>query len=190
MSTRQCSDCKQTLPVSSFSLSRKRLDGLQRVCKPCNRIYYQDRVDKVKRREWYQVNQRRREQENPSIRIARRLRGRVRDALKATLKKGKARKAARTLELLGCSSESLFLYLIWLMPFTAPGATTLEECHIDHIIPCKVYDLTNERDQRACFSWRNLQPLLPHDNLTKHATLPDNAVLLLLRDIWPVAWSF
>lgn len=43
--------------------------------------------------------------------------------------------------------------------------------HIDHIVPCAYFDLTNENHQRVCFNWRNLQPLWKKDNLSKNRKL-------------------
>lgn len=39
--------------------------------------------------------------------------------------------------------------------------------HIDHIIPCKSFDLTNIEQQKQCFHYSNLQPLWWRDNLNK-----------------------
>ena len=39
--------------------------------------------------------------------------------------------------------------------------------HIDHIVPCIAFDLTKPIEQQICFNYRNLQPLLTHDNLSK-----------------------
>lgn len=38
---------------------------------------------------------------------------------------------------------------------------------VDHIIPCAAFDLSNSFEQRRCFNWRNLQPLLSKDNMKK-----------------------
>lgn len=43
--------------------------------------------------------------------------------------------------------------------------------HIDHILPCKSFDLTDPDQQRACFHYSNLQPLWAEDNLRKSAKL-------------------
>jgi hypothetical protein len=39
--------------------------------------------------------------------------------------------------------------------------------HIDHIIPCSSFDLTDTDQQRKCFHYTNLQPLWAHENLSK-----------------------
>jgi len=43
--------------------------------------------------------------------------------------------------------------------------------HIDHIIPCVSFDMNDEEQQRKCFNYKNLQPLLAKDNLKKGAKL-------------------
>lgn len=40
---------------------------------------------------------------------------------------------------------------------------------IDHIIPCSLFDLTNEKHIQACFNWRNIRPLWHVDNIRKNA---------------------
>ena len=180
MATRECNDCKMTLPLASFSASRRRRDGLQRVCKPCNSLYFKMRVDKTERREWNKQYLRHKRKNDLQYKIKSNLAQRVRGALK-----GKSKKSASTLALLGCDVDFLTRYLKELLPITAPNATSLEECHIDHIIPCKMYDLTDPIEQQKCFNWRNLQPLTPHDNLTKNARMPSITYLQFMQDLLP-----
>ncbi len=39
--------------------------------------------------------------------------------------------------------------------------------HIDHILPCISFDLSDENQQKICFHYTNLQPLWATDNLKK-----------------------
>jgi hypothetical protein len=43
--------------------------------------------------------------------------------------------------------------------------------HIDHIVPCALFDLTRPEQQKSCFNYKNLQPLWEKDNLIKGNTL-------------------
>lgn len=73
-----------------------------------------------------------------------------------------------TIELLGCEVDYFIKYMESL--FTA-GMTWDNYgkygWHIDHIIPCASFDLTNPDQQKACFHYTNLQPLWEFDNLSK-----------------------
>lgn len=62
-------------------------------------------------------------------------------------------------ELIGCSishfmqrMESMF---IGCMSWENYGRAW----HVDHIVPCSYFDLTNPEEQRRCFHWTNLRPL-------------------------------
>ncbi len=46
--------------------------------------------------------------------------------------------------------------------------------HIDHVIPCNKFDLTDTNERLRCFNWTNLQPLCKNKNLSKQ----DNADIL------------
>ena len=39
--------------------------------------------------------------------------------------------------------------------------------HVDHIIPCKAWDLNKEFDKYCCWNYRNLQPLHRKENIRK-----------------------
>jgi len=41
------------------------------------------------------------------------------------------------------------------------------EWHIDHIIPCTKFDLTDKEEQKKCFHYSNLQALWALDNISK-----------------------
>jgi hypothetical protein len=92
------------------------------------------------------------------------LRGRIRTAIK------KGCKSAQTMELLGCSIEEVKSHLE--SQFTE-GMTwdNHGEWHIDHIIPCASFDLTDPEQQKKCFHYTNLQPLWASENISKGARL-------------------
>jgi hypothetical protein len=68
--------------------------------------------------------------------------------------------------LLGCTLEFLKGYL---EAQFVEGMTwdNYGEWHIDHIIPCADFDLSNPVAQETCFHYSNLQPLWAEDNLKK-----------------------
>lgn len=76
-------------------------------------------------------------------------------------------KSAKTIELIGCSTEELKRHLE--RQFKDGMAwDNYGEWHIDHIIPCASFDFTKESEQRECFNYKNLQPLWAEDNFRKN----------------------
>ncbi|MCC5957699.1 MAG: hypothetical protein JJU07_16485 [Natronohydrobacter sp.] len=77
-------------------------------------------------------------------------------------------KSDTTLTLVGCSTKELIQYL---EAQFQPGMTWANygEWHVDHIRPVASFDLSDSRQQRACFHFTNLQPLWAEDNFSKGA---------------------
>lgn len=71
-----------------------------------------------------------------------------------------------TKELIGCSSSELKKYL---EKQFASGMSwdNRSTWHIDHIIPCSSFDLTDLKQREKCFHYTNLQPLWAIDNMRK-----------------------
>jgi len=103
-----------------------------------------------------------RRKNDPNYRLLCSLRDRVRGLLKGF------NKNVKTLELVGCSMEELWLHLE--KQFTE-GMTRNNHgkygWHVDHIRPCCSFDLTDIDQQKICFHYSNLQPLWAEDNLKK-----------------------
>jgi hypothetical protein len=81
------------------------------------------------------------------------------------------KRTKRTLELLGVPNiEFLKKYL---ENKFKPGMSWEKRSliHIDHIIPCKAFDLTDPKQQIKCFHYTNLQPLWAHENLSKNSKI-------------------
>ena len=67
---------------------------------------------------------------------------------------------------LGCTLDEFKTYLS--TKFTdGMSWENYGQWHIDHIIPCAKFDLSEEVSQRECFHYTNLQPLWAIDNLRK-----------------------
>ena len=80
-------------------------------------------------------------------------------------------KSAKTLEMIGCTIDELRKHLECQFQ---PGMSWknygygAEKWHIDHILPCAIFDLTDPEQQRTCFHFSNLQPLWQPDNFRKN----------------------
>lgn len=117
-----------------------------------NNPQYHSEYNKIKRKN------------NPHFRTLTCLRSRV----NMTIRRGQ--KSATTLGLLGCSVTDFLRYFQSLFTDEMTMSDFMKgRVHIDHIIPCNNFDLTDPDQQKKCFHYTNLQPLWAHDNLIKGA---------------------
>jgi hypothetical protein len=88
------------------------------------------------------------------------------------LKKNNIKKISKSPELLGCTVQEAREHL---EKQFKEGMTWenhgLYGWHIDHIIPCASFDLTDPDQQKKCFHYTNLQPLWAKENLIKGAKI-------------------
>ena len=75
------------------------------------------------------------------------------------IKNSNSKKSTKTTKLLGCSSKELKAYLEFKFLPTMTWENYGKLWHVDHILPCSSFDLTNEEQQKICFHYTNLQPL-------------------------------
>jgi hypothetical protein len=99
-------------------------------------------------------------------RLKRLLQARLHQALCAS----RARKSAKTVELLGCTLRQLRLHIESKF-LSGMSWDNRSKWHIDHIRPCDSFDLTDPGQQRLCFHYANLQPLWAGDNHKKGARI-------------------
>lgn len=96
----------------------------------------------------------------------------IRGRIIMALKKETAKKSRPSEQLIGCSFPELRAYLeskfLTGMTWKNHG---IRGWHIDHIVPCASFDLTDPEQQRKCFHYSNLQPLWAADNLSKNKSL-------------------
>ncbi len=88
-----------------------------------------------------------------------------------------SKKCDKTIKLIGCSIvfykeyiESLFLpNMSWKNHGLGKG-----KWHLDHILPCELFDFTDPRQQFICFNYKNMQPLWADNNINQKSDfLPD-----------------
>jgi hypothetical protein len=104
------------------------------------------------------------------------LRGNLRSGIRRVLK-GKS-KSKKTMDLIGCSADFLKKHLenqfqpgmSW-NNYGNPNGDHSECWHIDHILPCASFDLSDPKQQQKCFHYSNLQPLWAKDNMSKGAKI-------------------
>jgi hypothetical protein len=199
---KRCSTCKILKKVEEFHKRSDTRSGLVSDCKSCRKVKQEMRreakrvYDRLRTREKRdeisakrkiyrlehkeekkqydqrvseRVNEKRRlrYREDRSYRLMTLLRNRIRSALLGR------RKAQGSEELLGCSKEYFALYFESLFSLDMTWSHVLSgEIHIDHIVPCAAFDLSDPEQQRRCFHYTNLQPLWGPDNNQKRVSVP------------------
>lgn len=116
------------------------------------------KYDKKRNRAEYMRNRRK---NDINIKLAHNLRVQLRRTVKINKKDS-------ALELVGCNLEQLKSHLE--NQFTEGmnwDNYAYKGWHIDHIIPCSAFDLSDPEQQKKCFHYTNLQPLWWYDNLSK-----------------------
>ena len=181
MTTKVCTKCNEEKEIALMAKKES-------ICKNCECIYSKEyrknNPEKIKKyqKEYKKANReelskkrmdykRKRLAEDPLFKLIYGLRSRILLAIKSQA----GEKAAKSMELLGCSVQHVRDHLE--SQFTE-GMTweNRGEWHIDHIRPCASFDLTDPEEQRKCFHWTNLQPLWAIDNIKKGAKWDDDEV--------------
>ena len=114
----------------------------------------------AKNRDHLSAYERRKRIEDPQFAIKDRLQTRFRHAIRT-------KNYSFTVEkYCGCSIKALTSYLennfVEGMSWEAK-----DKWEIDHLRPCKSFDLTDEEQAKTCFNWRNLRPLWSKENRSK-----------------------
>lgn len=180
--TKSCNKCHEIKPLDRFSV-RKGRENPEGICKDCknkrirdyviknyNKIYARKRKyanskkGKLNRKQYREnpENKRKRNEycrkrwlEDPAFKLSIICRTRLRCAM-IGITKGKSASL-----LLGCSIEEYKKYLesLWLPGMNWENYGLGEgKWNIDHILCCKLFDLTDENQQKICFNYKNTKP--------------------------------
>lgn len=161
---KKCCKCGILKSLEDFCFLSASKDGRNYFCRVCHSI--KNKKDIGVNPNIYLSHRRsvkKRYRENQQFRVRTLLGNRIRSALKG----GRARKAAATFSLIGCPQVWLEVHLESLFTSEMNWENYGPVWHIDHIKPCAAFDLTDPEQQRICFHWTNLQPLLAKDNIRK-----------------------
>lgn len=184
---KHCSKCNSTKSRSEFYFRSDKPHLLASHCKECVKkkaklVAASSPTKKLRDRKYHELNRAKRisynreyNSKNRAVRSAAdkarywsdadfRLQTNLRNRVRLALKRNS--KSAPTADLIGCTIEDLKKMLS--NKFKS-GMTwdNYGEWQVDHIIPCSLFDLSDESEQRRCFHFSNLQPLWAHENRAK-----------------------
>ncbi len=185
--TKQCSICKEFKSLNDFYKDKTRGDGYRSKCKFCisnyGKTFYIDNKakkdachkqyvmdNKCKIQEKRSIRSRFRYANDEEYRMRKNIRSRILDALKTNSK------SSNTLSLIGLPSFEILAK--WLR-FNKSLNVTDEKPHIDHLIPCKSFNLSILEEQNKCFHWSNLRYMNAIDNIKKGHQYPDISEILV-----------
>lgn len=187
-----CPKCKEKKSLDQFYKCFKSKDGHFHWCKDCRKLYdkehgkyyrktlawkeqYERNIEIYKRSGKKAEYERKKKLLNINFKISQLLRSRI---LKV-LHNQKTTKSVALLSLLGCSIEQLRQYLEQQFKEGMTWQNHGKVWHIDHYIPCSYFDLSDLKQQKICFNWRNLQPLWWDENIRKSNKVPKNVCELI-----------
>lgn len=173
---KKCNKCLLVKKIEDFYPNKLGKLGVKSICKECEkhqkRVYAKNNKDKIKikNKKYYdkvkgttKLSNKKWVDISDNIKLANRLRCRVRSVLNGKIK------SKPTLKMVGLTIEEFKEYIVG----TFTEGMTWEllmsgEIHIDHIIPCCRFDLSNKDEQEKCFNYTNLRALWAKDNLMKN----------------------
>jgi predicted RNA-binding protein YlxR (DUF448 family) len=164
-----CTKCKQTLSIDKFSY-RKNRGCYESNCKNCR--CEKAKLDRVNRATLISSQRRTRhiarKQVDPEYMGARTVRTRIHKLL------GQNKNQATDV-LVGTTKRWLVRWLKFNLLFDESSGMTWENrstyWHMDHVVPCNLFNLHDKQEQCICLNWTNIKPMLAHKNISKQDTL-------------------
>lgn len=117
-------------------------------------------------------NKRRRDRSKARLKSHQLIKERLSNRLRELLSKKGLQKQNSITKYMGCSPKEMMAHIESKfhdgMSWSNYG---VNGWHLDHIIPCKKFDLSKEDHCHVCFNWRNIRPLWGKDNWTRQHML-------------------
>lgn len=175
-----CSTCNINKPVSEFNKHKSSKDGLRSYCSPCQSNYrkkYHANTDNkekshIQSKEYFK-NNKRNIYDNKNLRYKNNIQFQMSTKLSNVVYYILYSNSKYINKTVGCTPQ---FFRDWLkfqfeegMVFSNHGRSTKEEkkWELDHIIPYKLHDLTNEDEKLICCHWTNVQPVWGQKNKEK-----------------------
>lgn len=173
-----CNKCKEEKPLDKFTRNKNKKDGMHSICKQCRKEYRESAKEQISQYrknnrekiakqdyEYYRNNKDRiheRKRNRYKNDIPYRIRMNLSNGLRSALNKIGRIKKISVLKYIGCNLETLQHHLN-----STKNSDCGDDLHIDHIIPCSLFDHNNEKEIKKCWNWRNLRYLPKKENLSK-----------------------
>lgn len=161
--------------------NREKINATNKKYRESNRekVRASDRKYRENNREKINARYRERYHTDPQFKLLSNLRSLTYQALKGIMK------SASTITLLGCSVRHLLDHL---EKQFQPGMTWKNhgEWHVDHMMPCASFDVTDPEQQRRCCHYTNLQPMWGPENISKNDKVIYNREWNGSRWVWSI----
>jgi hypothetical protein len=152
---KRCNKCSKSKNIINFRLKHSS-DGYSNICLECDKEYRKSISKELYQKKKLKLDT------NIQFKLSENIRSRIRNIL------GNIKiKKPNTVKLLGCSLDSFINHLQKYFYDNITLDNYGKKWHLDHIIPCDWFDLTDITQLKACTHYTNLQPLLIKDNLIK-----------------------
>ena len=184
-----CKKCKQEKDISCFTY-RKSRNYYESRCKKCNML--RERKHREEKKD--EINARRR-MIKKKLSIQRRLSISLRRRVNCII--FNRPKKNLYYDLLGCTIEHVIKWFEYIFENDKELGMNWNNYgniwQIDHVTPCASFNLTDKDQQKKCFHWTNLCPVLKEYNLAKQAKIVRNDQLkqaIRLSDFIKAQYSF
>lgn len=164
-------DCKNRFRSNCIECSKKSFAKYHKQNKESISIRKTDYYEKnkndirIKQNEYYHSNKSAfafRKQKQYHNDINTKIRTNIRNAFRRVINDQSIQKISSVFQYIGCSLHDLISHLE-----STKKSQQFENLHIDHIIPCSLYDHSDENEIKKCWNWKNLRYIDAKENMCK-----------------------
>jgi hypothetical protein len=148
----KCEICNQDKPLKDFSKLKKFYK--KKICLSCYPIFLTENKTNWCKKE---------HDTNMNYRLKKSIAARLRDVLKLSA----ISKTDSTMNHIGCNIQYLREWFEYNFTAEMTWDNYASYWSIDHIIPVRKFDLTNDTEKLQCWNWTNLMPVTIHYNSSK-----------------------